>query len=54
MIQVAISRNPQTKSLANSSLHVAVNPSPVAPKSAFGYKDFKIPIVKLNTFIMLE
>jgi hypothetical protein len=54
MIQVTVSRKLQTNSLASSSVHVGVKPSPVAPRSALGYKDFNVPRVKLDALRMLE
>jgi hypothetical protein len=54
IIRVAVSRNPWTRSMASSSIHVTVNPSPAAPKSVLGYKDFRIPRVRLDAFLMLE
>jgi hypothetical protein len=39
---------------ASSSLQVTVKPSPTAPKSAQGYRDFKILRVRLVDYLILE
>jgi hypothetical protein len=38
---------------ASSSLQVATKPSLTASKSAWGYRDFKMPRVKLTDYSML-
>jgi hypothetical protein len=38
---------------ASSSLQVIAKPSPVVSKSARGYKDFKMPKVRLTDYLML-
>jgi hypothetical protein len=54
IISVTVSRKPWTKLVTSSFVHVAVNPMSTVPKSSIGYKDFKILIVRLDAFLMLE
>jgi hypothetical protein len=54
MTLVTISTKSSTSFSASSLVQVVVNPSPVESKSAQGYRDFKIPRVTLEAFLMLE
>jgi hypothetical protein len=49
----AVTAESSTNFNASSSLQVATKPSPTASRSAQGYRDFKIPRVKLADCFML-
>jgi hypothetical protein len=49
----AVIAKSSTSFKASSSLQVTVKPSPVASKSAQGYKDIKIPRVRLADCLIL-
>jgi hypothetical protein len=53
MICPAVTAESSTSFKASSSLQVDVKPLPAVSKSARGYRDYKIPRVKLTDYVIL-